>query len=373
LVQNVATAAAGLHEKLARLDPDALDISDYARGYLRRYQRKLHTHLQKFAWILTWGLSQQNKPLERTVLLEYGGGCGILSMLARECGVGTVVYNDIYDVACVDARTIAQATGNVANQYISGDIEDVVESLRGTPLSYDVVVSSDVLEHIYNIEAFFTELPALSNGHISFAMSTHANRYNPVIRRVLTRKQVSVENEDREHTPGHKKRDSLRSYLSIRRDIIRECGDALLSEDEIEVLATLTRGRMDADIRSAVFNYLETKELPRPIAHPTNTCDPRTGNWQDRFIDPAVLIGECSRAGLDVDVSPGHYGRPGGFVKQTLAGALDCLISMFPGEALRLAPYFLIHGSGDMSIHTQPEPVPASKPAPRLSGAHSQV
>jgi len=373
LVRKIASASSSLHEKLADLDPDRLDLTDYTRGYLRRYQRKLHTHMQKFGYVLAWGLARQDKPLSRTVLLEYGGGCGILSLLARECGVGTVVYNDIYDVACVDAETIAQATGNVASQYICGDISDVAESLRGTPLSYDVLVSSDVIEHIYDIEAFFAELPALSHGHLSVAMSTHANRYNPVIRRILTRKHVSVENEDRAHTPGHKKRDSLRSYLSIRREIIRECGDTLLSEDEIESLATLTRGRMDADIRSAVFTYLETKELPQLIDHPTNTCDPLTGNWMDRFIEPSVLMGECSRAGFDVDVSPGHYGQPAGRVKQTLAGILDCLISMVPGESLRLAPYFLIHGSGNMAIHQKPEPVPASEPVPRLTKAHSQA
>jgi 2-polyprenyl-3-methyl-5-hydroxy-6-metoxy-1,4-benzoquinol methylase len=350
LVRKIASASSSLHEKLADLDPDRLDLTDYTRSYLRRYQRKLHTHIQKFSWVLAWGLAGQDRPPGRTVLLEYGGGCGILSLLARECGVGTVVYNDIYDVACVDAETIAQATDNRADQYICGDITDVVESLRGTPLSYDVVVSSDVIEHIYDTQAFFDEFPALSRGRLSVAMSTHANTYNPVVRRELTRKQIRVEHENREYERGHKKRDSLRSYLEIRRDIVRECS-ASLGADEIETLARSTRGRTDADVRSAVFTYLETKQLPTPPDHPTNTCDPLTGNWQDRFIEPSEIIGGFSKVGMDVVVSPGCYGRPYGRVKRSLATVLDCMISMFPGEGLRLAPFFLVHGSGDMSLH----------------------
>ena len=49
LVQNIATAAASLHEKLARLDLDRTDISAYSRNFMRRYQRKLHANLQKFS------------------------------------------------------------------------------------------------------------------------------------------------------------------------------------------------------------------------------------------------------------------------------------------------------------------------------------
>jgi 2-polyprenyl-3-methyl-5-hydroxy-6-metoxy-1,4-benzoquinol methylase len=370
LVRIVGRASASLHEKLAHLDPDRLDLTDYTRAYLRRHQGKLRTHLQKFAWVLSWGLARVDKPLGQTTLLEYGGGCGILSLLARECGVGTVVYNDIYDVACVDAETIAQATKNRADQYICGDITDVIESLRGTPLSYDAVVSSDVIEHIYDIGSFFEALPALSRGQLSVAMSTHANTHNPVVRRELTRGQLRVELETRDYEPGHKKRDSLRSYLDIRREIVGECSDTL-PPGEIEELAVRTRGRTDADVRSAVFTYLETGTLPDPPAHPTNTCDPLTGNWQDRFIEPSEIVGRFSRAGFDVEVSPGRYGTPDGRLKQTAATVLDCLISMFPGEGLKLAPFFLVHGSGDMALRTKVTPAEVTPLLASASGTRS--
>ena len=320
--------------------------------------------------MLSWGLAGVDKPLSRTTLLEYGGGCGILSLLAHECGVGTVVYNDIYDVACLDAETLAQATGNTAHQYICGDITDVVESMLGTPRSYDAVVSSDVIEHIYDIDGFFSELPRLSRGQLSLSLSTHANTHNPVVRRELTRKQVRVELENREYEPGHKKRDSLRSYFEIRREIVGECSESL-SESRIEELARLTRGRTDADVRSAVFTYLETGTLPAAPKHPTNTCDPLTGNWQDRFIEPTEIVDGLAKAGFDVNVSPGSYGTPHGRVKQTLAGVLDCLISMFPGEGLKLAPFFLVHGSGDMTLRAKAQPAEITPLLSSASGTRS--
>lgn len=345
LVQRIATAADGLYEKLAALDPDRLDLSDYNRKYLARYQRKLCINIQKFAYVLVWSLAGSSKRLERTVLLEYGGGSGILSLLAKECGIGTVIYNDIYDVSCIDAETIGQATGNRADHYVCGDIDDVADSLKRNSISCDAIVSSDVIEHIHNIEVFFK---------------------NPVMRRLLIKQQKQVEYEDREYSSGHKKRDSLKSYLSIRRDIIRDCSDGLLSNDEVEKLARMTRGMIDPLIRSTVFTYLESKELPPAIGHPTNTCDPKTGNWADRLVDPSELMAELSRMGFNVEMQAGRYGRPNGLVRQIVAGILDLVITLSRRPNLVLAPYFLIHGSGTMSlerqekIYSSPEAVVAS-------------
>ena len=61
------------------------------------------------------------------------------------------------------------------------------------------------------------------------AMSSHANPRNPYVKRLLTRKQLRAEFEDHEYSTGHKKRDSLQSYLNIRTDIVRECGDGKLN------------------------------------------------------------------------------------------------------------------------------------------------
>lgn len=359
LVEDISEAQDRLFDKLTRLDADGIDLSDYNRGYLKRYQAKLRSNLQKFGYILAWALSTNTKPLGDTVLLEYGGGLGILSLLAAEAGVGTVIYNDIYDVSCVDAETIAVLTKNHAQHYICGDLKDIKSFLREQSLSCDAVVCSDVIEHVYDIDEFLADLQRLSNGPLAVAMSTHANPLNPVLRRALAKKQIEVELEDRTYNRDHKKRDSLESYLSLRKKIIRNCASTL-NDDEVDRLAAATRGMIDTDIRKAVLIYAETKIMPRTPDHPTNTCDPRTGNWADRLLHPAQLSESFGEAGFDVDILSGYYGTPDGFAKRLIAPLLDTAIRVFRRQGLRLAPYFVLRGLADMTGSQIPEaPQPA--------------
>ena len=58
-----------------------------------------------------------------------------------------------------------------------------------------------------------------------------------------------------------------------------------LPSRDLECLARQTRGLNRTDIERAVQSFLETCRMPMP-RHPTNTCDPYTGNWQEQLIDP---------------------------------------------------------------------------------------
>jgi 2-polyprenyl-3-methyl-5-hydroxy-6-metoxy-1,4-benzoquinol methylase len=198
LVERVSAAAGRLFDKLALLEVDRIDVSDYNRGYLKRYQVKLHSNLQKFAYILMWALAGSKKPAGDTVLLDYGGGTGILSLLARESGVGTVIYSDIYDVSCVDAETIGVITQARADYYVCGDVNEVTNLVQRESISCDALVSSDVIEHIYDMGEFYKSIRGLSRGFLSLAVASHANPLNPVVRRLLMKKQVQVERLDRE-------------------------------------------------------------------------------------------------------------------------------------------------------------------------------
>ena len=74
----------------------------------------------------------------------------------------------------------------------------------------------------------------------------------------------------------------------------------------------------------------------------------------------AIITGASNGIGRATAVL---FAREG--ARQVLAGMLDSLIAMFPGEGLRLAPFFLVHGWGDMALRMQAEEVPAA-PAERV-------
>jgi hypothetical protein len=47
------------------------------------------------------------------------------------------------------------------------------------------------------------------------------------------------------------------------------------------MLAKKTRGLMKDDIEKLVEEYIASGKITYQPDHPTNTCDPYTGNWAD--------------------------------------------------------------------------------------------
>lgn len=76
-----------------------------------------------------------------------------MSLLAAELGVGTVIYNDIYDVSCKDIEILSNALGLKPDHIVCGDVDDLVSYLQEKSISINVIVSYDVLEHIYDVDS----------------------------------------------------------------------------------------------------------------------------------------------------------------------------------------------------------------------------
>ncbi|MFH1149461.1 MAG: class I SAM-dependent methyltransferase [Actinomycetota bacterium] len=341
----VEAAAARLETRLARLDGCSIEISDYIRGYLARHQAKLHYTLQKDSYLLMLALSGSGVPLQDFVLVDYGGGAGTLSMLAREAGVGTVIYLDVYDVSCRDAAVIAGELGCTADRYVHGEMAELLGCVESGPGRCDAVVSVNVIEHVYDIDALLVGLAALPGERLAAVLATTANPFNPARQVQLSWKHYRYEHRDRPPVTGHKGTDTLESYLGARRAIIRrrlEGEGAHLSGNELERLARATRGMAGPEIETAAVEYLRSGALPRPV-HRTNTCDPTSGNWMERLMDPYRLAGRMADLGFDTDVLPGYYASSQPAVN-VLSGPLNRCISRLGGRAaLFLAPSYILH------------------------------
>jgi len=340
LIESINSAAERLFSKLVSFDVNSLGISDYNKRYFGNKLANLISNLQLDAYLLSWSLAKSDLSLDRFVFVDYGGGSGMLSLLAKELSIGTVIYNDIYDVSCHDARIIAKSIGNEADYYVCGDIDDLICFLRVNNISCNAIASFDVLEHIYDVEAFLGKLHILSGGELTVMVASGANTFNPVITRMLMKRQLRAEHEDREEEFGHKERDCPRSYLSVRREIICEYLGSLqirMEADKIERLARNTRGMIEHDIQRSVD--------PQAPNHTTNTCDPYTGNWAEHLMDINSLVQILSKTGFSVELLSGYY--PGGYknvVKKLLGKSLNMIIRSFPKQGIRIAPFFAIYG-----------------------------
>lgn len=347
LLNDIDLAAKRLFYKLTDLNIETLDISDYNKVYFGSKLSNLVNSLQKYSYILSWSLIESDVPLNRFVFLDYGGGSGILSLLAKELNISTVIYNDIYDLSCKDASIIGKSIGNQADYYIQGDIEDVIIFLKTNSISCNAIASYDVIEHIYDIEGFFKELDALSNGQLTIFMSSGANTYNPIINRSLTKQQLECEYCDREKKFGHKDRDCTKAYLNARKDIIQAYLGKInvkLIETEIDEIARATRGKIESDIQKCVSDYLNTQQLPQKPNHPSNTCDPYTGNWAEHLMNPHDLKDVLSSSGFRVEIVSGYYGHNENPIKNIIFKFLNFFIRFFKKQGIRIAPFYTVYG-----------------------------
>jgi len=341
LAERIDAAAASLHDRYAGLDLAALGVSDWTNHYLRSKIANLRGNLQLYTYLLWLSLRHAPAPLERLVFVDYGGGSGILSCLAKALGIGTVIYVDIYDVACKDVTTLSRALRLPLDHVVCGDVDDLISYVRSRSLAVDALASYDVLEHIYDVREFVGRLPLLSAGRLSAVFGSGANIRNPLYVRKVTKKHLDEEYLEREKSFGHYEPDTLQAYSSVRKKIIAGRGPAL-SAQQVDDLARSTRGLRRGDIEKSVDEYLAKGRISYRPDHPTNTCDPNTGNWAEHLMQTDWIEGVFREAGFSAQTRHGYWGASRGAHKVLVKSVLNALLRLLGNEAMCVSPYYVI-------------------------------
>lgn len=215
-----------------------------------------------------------------------------------------------------------------------------------------MILSDDVIEHIYDVEYFIKRLPELSDDCCTIVMSSSANPYNPRIVRNLKKIHHKAEFEDRDPYFGHKERDALESYYKIRKQIIEENASDL-SPFEVEEITKRTRGMIERDIIKIVDSYKISKVLPPEPEHPTNTCDPYTGNWAEHLMDIYQLKNQLSNLGFRSKILPGYYGyldwrntryQRKKIINTIIVPMLNAFINL-PKLGIYISSFFVLYGA----------------------------
>lgn len=329
-----------LFAKLKATDVSRLQISDYTKRYLSD-QLRSEAYLGTFAQVLSTATAGWGPTLGSIRMVELGGGTGLQTLLALESGVGHVTYNDIYDVSCSDVLEVARAVGLEIPAVICADTESLVNQLNSDPSEVDVVVSYDVLEHIYDVPAHLLAMNGLRYRTLNLLYASGANGYNPRYVRQVKRMQISIETEPQPVEFGHKDRDSLRPYMDLRREIVRAAAPDL-SDSVVDDLATRSRGLMVGDIERLVVEPYRAG-LPTYLpAHPTNTCDPLTGNWCEQLLDFDRLTVMADQAGFSARLGFGRYALAGTLGQDAVRRSLNLAMTLLRKNGIRLAPYYVV-------------------------------
>jgi hypothetical protein len=101
---------------------------------------------------------------------------------------------------------------------------------------------------------------------------------------------------------------------------------------------------MKADIEAAVDRFVETGESPAELIHPTNTCDPYTGNWCEHLMDPIALAKTLSASGIPTRVRVGSWGDYPDRWKRLSLPIVNMAIRLSGVQGRRLAPCYVLYG-----------------------------
>lgn len=271
--------------------------------------------LGSHSYIVNKALRGVSKDLEDITLVEYGGGLGFDCLLAKQLGVGKVIYLDIDPKMCELAKEVADEVGLKADRYICGDIDTLVSS----GLKADVVTSNDVLEHIYDIDYFLKRLHLVCNKDAVLMHCSSANMFwYPYVKHSTKLHKQAETKGVKEYGTG--------PYLQDRLDIVKESVPGY-SKETLKVLSKYTRGLVSKDIKLAVDKYTKYGYM-EIIDHPTNTCDPYTGNWAERSMNPYYLAEMLSLTRFKVEVGPLPFEITGGLLSRLTRSTLNKLIEL---------------------------------------------
>jgi 2-polyprenyl-3-methyl-5-hydroxy-6-metoxy-1,4-benzoquinol methylase len=323
-------------KQLNQLNIAGLTMAPYCKTYLQHLVQHGRYYTEIYARLLSLLLNNNHLTPNKTILVDYGAGNGLLGIFAKYCGFYKVYSNDI-DADCTQAaQTLANALQVPIDDYITGDTESLLNyfSCKSAP---NAIAGTDVIEHIYNLPAFLTQLKKL-NPQVTVVFSTGANAHNWWKKRALIQQQIQDEHEGTIAADNSlAAATNIPAFLQLRTQIINTTAPALAAA-EVSLLACATRGLVQHDIENAVRQYQATGQLPAPPAHPTNTCHPITGSWSERLLTISQYQQIFKEAGFSMNCYPGFYNS---FEKNSKSVALKWM-NLFAGK--KLAPFIIITG-----------------------------
>ncbi len=148
--------------------------------------------------------------------------------------------------------------------------------------------------------------------------------------------QLLAEYRGVKKTFGWKERDANGSFLTEREKIIRN-EFPMLDDAVVKLLATKTRGLRKDDIEKFVKDYQITGKFGFQLKHPTNTCDPYSGNWVEHLIDLQELRQLIGRKNMRIELTNSFYAYSSNKILNVPKLLLNVLLRLFGKRCLFLS------------------------------------
>lgn len=275
---------------LNEIRPRELNISSYSRKSLRRILDAAAYYLEIYRFSLDRVLQLCKLSPDMTTLVDYGGGHGILSIMAKMSGFGKVIYVDNNPEAVKTLHELSQHIGFAPDVVIQGGSDLLKRWCLENEVAPDALVAMDVIEHIYVLDDFFADLNAISPA-MKMLFTTASNPYN---KRVVRRLHKAMDIDEY----GHRNK---KGFRQLRREYIQRLHPDM-PERQLDYWADNTRGLDYDDVARAVES-----QSPNLLLDQHNTCDPETGSWTERILPEDDYRQILQPYGYSLMLLAGHY------------------------------------------------------------------
>lgn len=318
---DIRQAAQTLVGQLKAIDYERLPISKYNKCYIARLKPVLSYYMKIYTDCLLKGLESVDSAPEDITLIDYGGGSGFLSMLAKQAGIGRVIYIDLNQDSVDTIRVLKGLADTGPDIILHGDSDTLADWCSANKVKPQLLIATDLIEHVYDLSAFFTNLAAIDN-KMQMLFTTASTPFNPYVRRRLHRLMTTWEKE----------------YYALRLHYIHQHFPAL-SPTETKEAARKTRGLTFPHIHKAV----ESGSYPL-LEDAFNTCDPRNGNWTERILPIKTYRSLTKPFGYQVRVGKGFYNTDRSNPISTLiCSSINGLIRISGKAGFLFAPFITLH------------------------------
>lgn len=307
--------------QLQQIDYDRLPISTYNKRYISNLKPALGYYMQIYATCLQKGLQATGLPITEIDLIDYGGGSGFLSMLAKQFGFRRVIYIDLNPLSVETVRLLKEKTGTGPDIILQGDSDTLASWCKTHHLKPQLLIATDLIEHIYNLSVFFSDLLSINN-NMQLLFTTASTPFNPYVKWKLHRLMAACEKE----------------YYALRYQYVQQHFPTLSNQDAAAA-ARKTRGLTFSDIQQAV----ESNTFPI-LKDSFNTCDPHTGNWAERILPIQAYQTLAQSHQYKVSVKKGFYNTERShFVFKQICRWLNTWIDLTGKVGFWFAPFIILH------------------------------
>lgn len=279
-----------LSDQISSIDYNQLPISDYNKSYINNLKPAITFYLKIYADCLEKGIQSLHCSSKDITLIDYGGGSGFLSLLAKVMGFGKVIYIDLNPLSVETIHVLKKEIGIGPDVILHGNSDVLTNWCLRNGCKPQLLIATDLIEHIYDLQSFFKDLITI-NDQMSLIFTTASTPYNPFVKHRLHQYMKGCENGVLERPNYYTKREQFIKKLCPQ-----------ISEEELSTWTKGTRGLIFSDIEVA----FQKKQLPKPL-DPYNTCDPSSGNWTERILPIKSYKEILSYHKFSVTVEKGFY------------------------------------------------------------------